>query len=168
MTLKSSYFMRVFYWDWDEEGLSPVFIKIPLTILSPSPNMLALLVALENYYSLECYLMISEIREISDDKIGIIPFGVATEEAMLVTTCIDDGYTSGQFLCGVTSASGEYELLALDQDGHFAVMAATQGLADYLGLEYIEEATALHKEYLEELGCSEDEEYIYFPSALYD
>ena len=53
MTLRGSYFMRIFYWDDDEDDEAPVYIKIPLTVLSPSPSMLQLLVALESFYSME-------------------------------------------------------------------------------------------------------------------
>ena len=168
MTLRSSYFMRIFYWDWDEEGVAPVFIKIPLTVLSPSPNMLALLILLEDFYGAECYLTISDIEELPNNKIGLIPFGVTTSEVMLIATCLEDEHNvPEQFLCGVTTSSGEYELLAIDEDGNFAMMVLDQTLADYLGLEYIEEVTNLHKEYLEDLGCEEDIEYVYYPAALY-
>ena len=108
MTLRGSYFMRIFYWDWDEDGIAPVYIKIPLSVLSPSPNMLALLIALENFYGVECYLMISDIKELDDNKIGIVPFGVATSEVMLITTLLaDSNCISEQFLCGITCAGGE-------------------------------------------------------------
>ena len=167
MTLRGSYFMRIFYWDWDEEEIAPVFIKIPLTVLSPSPNMLALLIALENFYNAECYLMISDIQELSDNKIGIVPFGVISEEVMLITTCLGDEYASEQFLCGVTTSSGEYELLALDENGNFATMVLDQNLVDYLDLKFVEEATDLHQQCLEDLGCEEDVEYVYYPAALY-
>lgn len=30
-----------------------------------------------------------------------------------------------------------------------------------------EEVTNLHKEYLEDLGCEDDIEYVYYPAALY-
>lgn len=162
--MKNSYFMRIFYWDEDEDEMAPVFIKIPMAVLSPSPNMLRLLMALEAFYGVGCYLMITDIQEFPNDKIGITPFGVATSEAMLVTTCLE----GRQFLCGITSSSGEYELLAMNDDGHFGVLTADQELADYLGLEYIEEVTDLHQEYLEDIGCANDRELIYFPSALYE
>ena len=161
--MKNSYFMRIFYWDEDEEAEAPVFIKIPMVFLAPSPNMLRLLVAIEKFYGVECYLTIPDIQELSSDKIGIIPSGVATSETMLVTTCYDDA----QFLCSITSASGEYELLALGRDGDFQALVADQRLANYLGLEYIEEVTDLHHKYLEDLGCGDSLEYVYFPSALY-
>ena len=161
--IKNSYFMRVLYLDEDEDKMNPILIKIPLTILSPSPNMLRLLVALEKFYEVECYLTIVDIEELPDEKIGIVPFGVATAETMLVTTCFDDI----QFLYGITSICGEYELLAIDKDGHSGVMVMDQELANYLGLEYIEEVTNLHREYLESIDCVGDDEYVYYPSALY-
>lgn len=161
---KNSYFMRVLY--RDIEKLNPILIKIPLSVLSPSPNMLKLLVALEEFYGVDCYLTITDIEEISDEKIGLFPFGVATAEAMLITTCLDGAGTQ-QFLCGVTSSSGEYELLAIDKSGCFGVLIADQNLANYLGLEYIEEVTDLHREYLESIDCANNQEYVYFPSALY-
>lgn len=159
--MKNSYFMRVIY--RDEDKLNPVLIKIPMTVLSPSPNMLKLLVALEEFYGVDCYLTIPNIEEFSDEKIGLIPFGVVTPEAMLVTTCMD----GMQFLCGITSSSGEYELLALNDDKYFGVLLADQNLANYLGLQYIEEVTDLHREYLESINCGDNQEYVYFPSALY-
>lgn len=159
--MKNSYFMRVIY--RDENKLNPVLIKIPMTVLSPSPNMLKLLVALEEFYGVECYLTITDIEEISDEKIGLTRFGVVTSEAMLVTTCFGDM----QFLCGVTSSSGEYELLALSKGSHIGVLIADQDLVNYLGLEYIKEVTDLHREYLESINCGDDREYVYFPSALY-
>lgn len=161
--VKNSYFMRVFYWDEDINEETPVLIKIPMTVLSPSPSMLKLLVALEEFYGIECYLTIPNIQELSSEKIGIVPFGVATPEAMLITTCFDNM----QFLCGITSTSGEYELLALDKDGRMGILPADQRLANYLGLEYIEEVTDLRRKYLEDFGCGDIQEYVYFPSALY-
>ena len=160
---KNSYFMRVLYLDEDEDKMNPILIKVPLTILSPSHNMLKLLVALEKFYGLECYLTIVDIEELPNEKIGIVPFGVITKEIMLVTTCFNDI----QLLYGVTSSYGEYELLAIDKDGHYGAMVADQELANYLGLEYIEEVTNLHREYLESIDCVGDDEYVYYPSALY-
>lgn len=168
MLSKTSYFMRVFCWDWDEEGIAPVYIKIPLAFLSPSPNMMRLLMALENFYDADCYLAIDDICEPSDNQIGIIPFGIATSEAMLITTSLNDGSTD-ELLCGVTSAAGEYTLIAIDRDsGNFAGLVADQSLANFLGLEYIEEATDLHQEFLESIGYDNEKEFIYYPSALYD
>ena len=161
--MKNSYFMRILYLDEDVGRERPILIKIPLTVLTPSPNMLKLLTALEEFYDVECYLTISNIEEISDEKICIIPFGLATQETMLVTTCFDNV----QFLYSITSVYGEYELLALDKEGHSGLMMVDQNLADYLGLEYIEELTDLHHSYLESINCGESQEYVYFPSALY-
>ena len=159
---KNSYFMRVLFWEEDKLEKAPVLIKIPMTVLSPSPSMLKLLIALETFYGVECYLTIPNIQEISDEKIGITPFGVATSEAMLVTTCFDNL----QFLCAITSTYGEYELLALSKNGGFEALMVDQKLADYLGLQYIEKATNMHREYLKALGCNTPE-YVYFPRALY-
>lgn len=167
MGLRTSYFMRMFYWDWDECETAPVFIKIPITILSPSPDMLALLMSIENFYGTECYLLIDEILEISDDQIGIVPAGVATSEAMLVSTYVHNGASVMEALCGITSASGEYALLTLDETGVFSVLMVDDGLKEYLGLEYIKEATDLHQEYLDSIGFPDEQELVYYPSALY-
>lgn len=161
--MKNSYFMRVVYLDEDEYKMRPILIKIPLAILSPSPNILKLLVALEEFYGVDCYLMINEIEELSDEKIGLIPLGVATSKVMLVATCFDDT----RFLYGITSPYCEYELLATDKNGCSVLMIADQNLADFLGLKYAEEATNLHREYLKSIDCVGDDEYVYFPSALY-
>lgn len=169
MDIKNSYFMRVFYWDDEEDGEAPVYIKVPLSILSPSRNMMALLIALEYFYDVECYLTINDIFEISDEKIGLVPFGIATRETMLVTASLDDGYDERQYLCSITSSTGEYDLLAIDRKGAFVSMMANQQLADYLGLVYIEEATIMHQSYLENIGYGygAEKEYVYFPTALY-
>ena len=168
MLSKDSYFMRVFYWDWDEEGIAPVYIKIPLTLLSPSPSMLSLLTALEDFYDADCYLAIDDICESSGDQIGLIPFGITTSKAMIVTTPLGDGQAE-ELLCGITSVVGEYTLIAIDREsGCFAGLVVNQTLADYLGLEYIEQATDLHQRFLESIGCFGEKEFVYYPSALYD
>lgn len=167
MVLRTSYFMRIFYWDWDIEEMAPVFIKIPITILSPSPDMLALLMSLESFYDAECYLLIDEILEISDDQIGILPVGVATSEAMLISTRISDGANTVETLCGITSASGEYALLTLDETGAFSALKIDDSFKEYLGLQRVEEATDLHQEYLNSIGFYDEQESVYYPSALY-
>ena len=165
MPRKDSYFMRVFYWDWDVEGLAPVLIKIPLALLSPSREMMRLLIALENFYNVDCYLVIEEIEEdYSSNTIGFYPCGVVTSETLIVTTILDD---DTEAVCGMTSYNGEYEILSFDKGKDLVVLTADEHLADYLDLEYLEEVTDLHRQYLESIDCDDCDENVYFPNALY-
>lgn len=165
MISKDSYFMRIFFWEWDEARIAPIYIKIPLAILSPSPSMLRLLTALEEFYDTDCYLLIDDICEFPGDQIGIVPFGIATKNAMLITTPIN---STEEVLCGVTSVNGEFSLAAIDRTtGVFAALMANQTLVDYLGLVYTEAETNLHQQFLESIGCDDEKEIIYCPTALY-
>ena len=165
MPRKNSYFMRVFYWDWDEEHLAPVFIKIPLALLSPSREMMRLLIALENFYNVDCYLVIEEIEEnYSGDKIGFYPCGVVTSETLIITAFLDD---ETEAICGMTNYAGEYEIVSIDEEEGFVVLTADEHLADYLDLEYLEDVTDLHRQYLESIDYEDYEENVYFPNALY-
>ena len=121
----------------------------------------------EDFYDADCYLLIDDILEYSGDQIGIVPFGITTSKAMLITAPIEDD-EDRELLCGITSTIGEYSLIAIDRDsGYFTGLVVNQTLADFLGLEYIEQDTDRHQRFLESIGCFDEKEFIYYPSALY-
>lgn len=160
----NSYFMRVFYWDNDEDYLAPVYIKIPLAILTPHEKILRFLTSLEEYFKVECYLVIDNIEENFMGGVGYQPFGLATPQVSLITTKLTDEVEA---ICGMSWRAGEFEILAWDNDQGFVVLEADEGLANYLGLEYLEDVTELHDKFLASIGCDDEKDFVYFPTALY-
>ena len=159
-----SYFARLLFWDEDEDCENPIFIKVPESLLAPPYDLKVLLEALREISGEECLMVFIDVEE-TEDKFRIIADdGMVSSTTLLLTTQVDDV----EIVNAVVTPYGEYELICLRPNGSTALIVLDEELAEALGLEYLEDATAIRQEWLESIGRDFSEEFVYMPTFLYD
>ena len=162
---KKSYFVRMIFWDDDEDCEAPIFIKMPESVLAPSREIRLLIEALEEFFDLECFVVLSEVEETSEGP-QIIPIGPEVNAVLLVTTWMDDV----EVISGIITPGGEHELLCLDSDGSTIWLEMSEDLVAALGLEYVDHISDVHRAWLIAQGYYDEDvaDNVYFPNFIYN
>ena len=162
-----SYFMRriTLSFDEEDEDAAPVFIKIPADLLAPSFDQCVLLGVLDGYYSTDTYILLDALEEdiMDQEKVNVIPFGVATNITLLVTLCYEDGLEE---IIGLITPLGEFELGFFDGNQKISPILDDY-IAKELGLKLSTEVLELHNDFLRSIECDDYNEKVYIPNALY-
>ncbi len=161
-----SYFMRrtTLSFDEDDEDAEPIFIKIPVDILSPSLDQCALLGVLSGYYAADPYIIIDTLVEDMPEygKISLVPFGVTSNVTLLITSC-EEGL---EVISGLITPMGEFELGFFDGN-QMVLPIMDNDITEELGLRISEEVLVAHNDFLRSIDCEDCEERVYVPIALY-
>ena len=161
---EKAYFVRKLFWDDDENYMTPIFIKVPESVLEPSRDVKLLIKAIEELFEVECFIAFSEIEETSRGP-QIVPCGPETNTALLVTTWAFED----EIISGVITSEGEYELLCLGMDGSEISLQMNADVVEALGLEYVSSMTSIHRAWLVLQGYDESvDDNVYYPNFIYD
>ena len=109
--LVRSYFMRRMTLSDDEydDEAEPIFIKIPVELMTPSLDQCILLGILGEYYAVDAYILIDAIEEDATcpGKIAITPFGLVSNITLLLASSFEDGV---EVITGLITPYGEFAL----------------------------------------------------------
>ncbi|MBR3414885.1 hypothetical protein IKG73_02615 [Candidatus Saccharibacteria bacterium] len=164
---EKAYFVRKLFWDDDENYMTPIFIKVPESILEPSRDIKLLIKAIEELFEVECFVVFFEIKETSRGP-QIVQYGpdADVDAVLLVTTWVgEDEVISGV----ITPEEGEYELLCLRPDGSRIVPEVDADVVEALGLEYTSNMTDVYRAWWASQGYKESAgDNVYYPNFIYD
>ena len=165
--LVHSYFMRRMTLSDDEYDAEaePIFIKIPVELMAPSLDQCILLGILGEYYAVDAYILIDAIEEDATcpGKIAITPFGLVSNITLLLTSSFEDGV---EVITGLITPYGEFALGFFDGNQMISPII-DDNLIKSLRLKTSDEVQAAHNDFLESIKCSDCEEHVYIPNALY-
>lgn len=156
------WFAREIFLDEDSDNPMPTFVKIPESVLAPSREVKLLLDAIGEIFEVECMAAFGDILE-TEDGPELLLYGVWAEAILLVTCQTDEG----EFICGIITPEGEYELLSIDQGKSIVALEMNEEVIEDLGLQYADEITNIHRSWMSSIGYDTMDK-VYYPSFIYD
>lgn len=155
-----AFFARLFLY----EERTPVYVKIPESVMKPDRTLRIVLEAMNRLYGANCMVVVQEAMDTSD---GIKPsgIGICSIEPMLIVTFIN----GIKFISGIITRYGEFELLCLNETGTLVIPLLEDRVIRAMALRYIDAVTKHRSEWMMAAGYGifgSDE--VYFPDFIHD